>query len=88
VVITPFVFVLMLVFGIPFAKALAKRVEGSGAVPRDDLLALRRLLDAAEQRAQQADQRVDQLEERVDFLEKLLQAPKQGGALPPGPPAA
>ncbi|MBX6366302.1 MAG: hypothetical protein IRZ00_20855 [Gemmatimonadetes bacterium] len=81
--ITPFVFVLLLVFGMPFARALAKRLEGSGAIRGDELLALRRLLEAAEQRAQDADQRVNQLEERVDFLEKLLQAPRQGGALPP-----
>lgn len=85
----PFIFVLMLVLGIPIAKAIAHRIsQGGEGVPPDVAMRLKQALDAAEQRAQDADQRVGQLEERVDFLEKLLQAPKPRPPLPPpGGPA-
>ncbi len=53
---------LALVFGIPVAKALARRVE-AGTAPRDDLPAA----ELAELR-----QRVAELEERVDFTERML----------------
>lgn len=82
----PFTFIIVLVVAVPLAKAVARRIEGGGRGPgRDQVDAMRRMLEASEQRTQDAEQRMHQLEERVDFLERLLQSPREGGkgALPP-----
>lgn len=86
----PFTFIIALVLGIPIAKAVATRISRGGqGIPVDQVLALKKEVDAAEQRALDSDKRVSELEDRVDFLEKLLQAPKPPPPLmPPGGPSA
>lgn len=85
---SPFIFVLLLVLGIPITKAIAARISrGAPEIPPQVLEELKRELDAAETRALEADRRVVQLEDRVDFLERLLQAPKPAPPIaPPGGP--
>ena len=83
----PFTFIIALVLGIPIAKAVATRISRGGqGVPTDQVLALRKEVEATEARAVDAEKRVTELEDRVDFLEKLLQAPKQPPLVPPGGP--
>ncbi len=83
----PFTFILALVLGIPIAKAVAGRISRGGQPPpSDQVVALRKELEAAESRAVDAEKRVNDLEDRVDFLERLLQAPKQPPLVPPGGP--
>ncbi len=86
----PFAFIIALVLGIPIAKAVAARISRGGqGVPVDQVLALKKEVEAAEARALDSDKRVSELEDRVDFLERLLQAPKPRPPLmPPGGPPA
>ncbi|HEX9108405.1 MAG TPA: hypothetical protein VF832_14275 [Longimicrobiales bacterium] len=84
-----FIFVLLIIFGAPIAKAIAARIaRGQAELPGDAVARLRQeLLEAAEQHAHESDKRVLELEDRVEFLEKLLQAPKSPPPLaPPGGP--
>lgn len=84
---SPFLFVLLLVMGIPISKAIAGRIQRGGEGPAPDLLRrLKEEVEAAEARTLDSDKRMAELEDRVDFLEKLLQAPKGQATLPP--PAA
>ncbi len=83
----PFTFIIALVLGIPIAKAVASRIaRGGQGMPPDQVLGLRKDVEAAEARALDAEKRVNELEDRVDFLERLLQAPKQPPLVPPGGP--
>ena len=84
-----FIFVLLIIFGAPIAKAIAARIaRGQAELPADAVARLRQeLLEAAEQHTHESDKRVLELEDRVEFLEKLLQAPKSPPPLaPPGGP--
>ncbi len=86
---SPFLFVLLLVIGIPISKAIALRIQkGAEGVPPDVLQRLKEEIESAEQRALDSDKRVAELEDRVDFLERLLQAPKAQATLPPPAPAS
>src|SRR5512146_396364 len=81
---SPFLFVLLLVMGIPISKAIAGRLQRGGEGPSPDLLRrLKEEVEAAEARTLDSDKRMAELEDRVDFLEKLLQAPKGQATLPP-----
>ena len=73
----------MIFVAAPIARAIARSIERGGRplADRGQEEALRRALQAAEQRLTESETRLGTLEERVDFYEKLLAAPKT-----PSPP--
>lgn len=70
-----FAFILVIIFLTavigPLAKGIGDRI-GRGGAQSQDLLGLKRELEAAEQRLADAERRLQSAEERLDFQEKLL----------------
>lgn len=71
------VFIALLVFGSPIAKAIAHRIAHDGSKQGLPDPELRRQLQATEQRLAETESRLGTLEEKLDFYEKLLSKPKE-----------